>query len=100
MIVRWRLYYDDGTTFSSEDGAPDEAPLDGVVGVGEEDDTGRRQTYWGADYYFWTGDGWAGGNIADLERWLRRVLPQLKYGRWAPQTLWQKVRAIIRHDWS
>lgn len=31
MVGKWKIYYDDDTTFSSEDGSWEEAPLDGVL---------------------------------------------------------------------
>lgn len=99
MIVRWRVWYDDGSSVSSEDVAPEDAPLDGVVAIGEEDDEGKKQIYWGQDYYQWTGDGWRCGRLADLERWLRGDYPTLKYGRWTPHTFWQSIREAIRREW-
>ena len=33
MAVRWRLYYQDGTTFSNEDGDPQDSPPMGVVAL-------------------------------------------------------------------
>lgn len=95
----WCVYYDDGSTFSSDDGAPEDAPLDGVLGIGQVDDDGRKNRFWGQDFYFWTGDGWAAGNQADLERWLRGTFPRLKYGRWAPNSIWRRARMLLWRDW-
>ena len=34
-MFKWRLYYDDGSTFSDADGAPHESPPWGVVVIGQ-----------------------------------------------------------------
>ncbi len=80
-MTRWRIYYDDGSTFSFEDGPAEDAPLDGVQVIVERFENGNVQIHEGCDYYYWTGDCWAYGAINDLERWLRGVFPKLKYGR-------------------
>ena len=35
MSFKWRLYYDDGSTFSDTEGAPHESPMWGIVGVSQ-----------------------------------------------------------------
>lgn len=98
MVTKWKIWYDDGTTFSSADGTPSQAPLDGIVGIVEWHDDKAQRPYWGSDFYHWTGDGWRAGNQADLERWLRGFCKEVKYGRWIPQTLWDKIISVIKHD--
>lgn len=99
MIVRWIIWYDDGSTFTSDDGSPEIAPLDGILGIREWDDEGNTARYLARDYYEWTGDGWRTGDLTDLEKWLRKDRPSLKYGRWAPHGIWQRVRAAIKQEW-
>lgn len=42
MMLNWRIYYDDGSTFDSSDGAPEDAPAFGVQCIVERDpDVGR-----------------------------------------------------------
>ena len=79
--VAWEIFYDDGSRSRSEDCAPENASLDGVQAIVEWDENGNPQIHEGCEYYFWTGDCWAYGALNDLERWLRAVLPRLKYGR-------------------
>ena len=98
MTTAWRIWYDDGSTFDSTQGPPEAAPLDGVIAVGTERENGHRRPRLGADYYFWTGDGWAVGDRADLERWLRRDLPALKYGRWARNDVFTQTQQRVR-EW-
>lgn len=47
----WRIYYDNGTTFDSDDGPWSEAPSDGVLYVIETCDD-RVIVHSGADWYF------------------------------------------------
>jgi hypothetical protein len=63
MIRRWLIYYADGSTFSSEDGAPGEAPRDYVQVILQEDHfRDRRDVISGAgttyQYFCWHGDRW------------------------------------------
>ncbi|MHA2066384.1 MAG: hypothetical protein ACXABY_18590 [Candidatus Thorarchaeota archaeon] len=87
--MRWKIYYDDGTTFSNEEGTPESAPLDGVLCIVEKQD--QVQVYYGFDFYYWTGENWAAGYQAALERWLRGVLPDLKYGRWTRTSIYKQA---------
>lgn len=91
-VVGWKIYYDDGTEFSSEEVEPEEAPLDGIQGILEFRDNNTAHPYEGFDYYYWTGDSWAAGYLNDLERWLRRELPRLKYGRFCRNAVFLKIR--------
>ncbi len=34
-MLEWRLYYEDGSTFGSNDGGPDESPVWGIVVIGQ-----------------------------------------------------------------
>lgn len=53
----WRIYYDNGTTFSSDDGAWDDAPARGVqVVVYEHPDVGWAMRH-GGDFFRLDGDG-------------------------------------------
>lgn len=62
----WRIYYADGTTFSSDDGTPEDAPGLGVVVIPQSDpDVGRMMmARW--DHYCWHGDQWWGHDIVGL----------------------------------
>lgn len=65
----WKIYYDDNTTFSSEDGSPFDAPRTGVQVIAYEDQLGRYWLMSQADYYYyepgrpewgwWHADMWA-----------------------------------------
>lgn len=68
--MRWRIYYADGSTFSSEDGGPEEAPTRGVIVIASEaaNERGFTLQHGGPhakDYYLWRedADGWC---LADM----------------------------------
>jgi hypothetical protein len=88
-VTKWKIFYDDGTTFSSSDGEAKEAPMDGVQVIVEWFDNGTIKVTEGMEYYWWTGDCWAFGRLNDLERWLRALLPELKFGRFTKNAVHQ-----------
>ena len=58
--MEWKLYYDDQTTFSDEDGSWQDAPAWGVVAIVTADsyvgriiDSPRRDPEYCDDYYIW-----------------------------------------------
>lgn len=83
MTLQWRIYYHDGSTFSSEDGTVDEAPREGlicIVGYGRD---GQRYIANRWDFYHWdegTGQFWGRdvfGVLWDAKRfgWIFRMVP-------------------------
>ncbi len=91
--VRWKIWYDDGTTFASETGSAADAPVDGILAILEKRANNTIMNHHGNDYYYWTGENWFSGSLASLERWLRMELPNLKYGRWTKDSIWKDVIA-------
>ena len=49
--MRWKIYFVDGDTFSSEDGSPNEAPLKGVAVITVEDGRCGRRVLKYCDWY-------------------------------------------------
>ena len=47
----WRIYYDDGSTFDSGMGAPQDAPSYGVVAICTKDESLGRMVVNGFDFY-------------------------------------------------
>jgi hypothetical protein len=89
--VYWKIWYDDHSTFSHEEGPPEEAPTDGILAILEKRRNRTIQIHHGQDYYYWTGENWASGSLAALEKWLRRELPLLKFGRWTKDSIFRAV---------
>ena len=87
--VRWKIWYDDGSTYASEDGPVADAPSDGVIVIVEKKRDRTVSIHADTDYYFWNGENWVSGHIEGLEKWLRAVFPDLKYGRWTKDGIYK-----------
>ncbi len=80
--VDWRIWYEDNSSFGSEDGLWDDAPIDRVLFVLETFDDGKKLVHMGADYYVMRDAEVIDFSLAHLERHLRDV-PGWKFGKWA-----------------
>jgi hypothetical protein len=69
--VEWLIHYDDGSTFSSLDGEPHEAPRDGVQTVTVADEMAGRLVWFGFDFYCWQ-DEWVPRSLTGLMHYLRQ----------------------------
>ncbi len=87
----WKIFYDDGSTFSNDDGLAEEAPVDGILAIVERRQNNTVMNHHAKEYYYWTGENWVSGGVGAMERWMRKELPALKYGRWTKESIWQKV---------
>jgi hypothetical protein len=54
--AEWIVWYEDGTSFSHNDGAPHEAPRRGVLVVANADKEVGRVLHHRADFYIWHSD--------------------------------------------
>jgi hypothetical protein len=66
MMPRWVIYYGDGSTQSSEDCSPWEVPARNVQIIAQEDESVGQRFERSSDYYWWTEEGWRGGDIFGL----------------------------------
>jgi hypothetical protein len=89
----WCLYYDDGSTFSDEDGPWTQAPADGVL-FAVEWEGDQKRVYSGHDYYL--NDGGL-GYTDDLGPLLRK-LGVVKFGRWTSHANLERVRKRMEAD--
>ncbi len=62
MLDAWQIIYADGTTFSDQDGNPEDAPGWGVLAVAQKDELVNAQIHHGSDFYCYAEQfgGWAG----------------------------------------
>ena len=56
--MTWRIWYDNGTTYGSDNGQPQDAPGRGVICIVQENERTGRVKLSGADYYTWNGGQW------------------------------------------
>ena len=74
MISDWRIYYTDGSTFNDNQGSPEDAPAFGVVCIVHPNGLVGRVILHRHDWYYWTEDGWSGGDLHGLlDRLLHRL---------------------------
>lgn len=96
---QWKVYYDDGATFGSEDGAWADAPSEGVLAVVER--IGDRTTiHSGHDHYQLEHDGTivmrdARTLIAAIGR---LEMSPVKFGRYTSNTKMERVFRRIREE--
>ena len=69
-MTKWIVHYIDGTTFSSEDGDPEDAPRQGVALVAESDKDAGRILHWNQDTYCREGNRWVPHDRYSCERYL------------------------------
>lgn len=53
----WQVFYHDGSTFSDEDGGPDEAPATGVIAIVQRNRATKYQVLAREDFYVWREGG-------------------------------------------
>lgn len=79
--MKWRIYYDDGMTFDSSDGEPDDAPSYGVIAICTRDDKCGRLVINGFDFYCFQTESeeWFG-----CDQWglLDKLLHNLPFASW------------------
>jgi len=88
-VIEWKIFYDDGTTHHSSESSASEAKQDGIQVIVEWYDNNTYKIHEGYNYYWWTGDCWAYGGLNDLERWLRVLCPDVKFGRFTKNAVHQ-----------
>jgi len=71
VALEWKIYYTDGSAFSSDDGTPWDAPRRNVLAITVPDEFGKSLPYmliYGTDYYYYEKDlgGWRQCDIFTL----------------------------------
>jgi hypothetical protein len=92
--VLWRIYYADGATFSSADGAPHEAPSEGFVCAVGYEPSGRRYIMHGWNFYRFdhASAQWWGMDQFGLHDALRRNdVYAYKEGRTVRREVWEDL---------
>ena len=95
----WRIYYDDGSTFDSDQGEPHDAPSEGFVCAVGYDERGQRYIMHGWDFYQWSSDQWWGMDRIGLHDRLRRNLVYAyKEGRTVTRTEFEALMSKANLD--
>lgn len=96
-MVTWAVYYDDGSRFTSEDGAWDDAPVDGVICVVRRDGE-RTEFSSGGDYYWHFPEDASIVSTSDLGPLLRK-LRLVKFGRYTSHRNHEAIMRRAREEW-
>jgi len=98
---QWKIYYSDGSTFSSNDGTWGEAPDQDVQIVilyyPRKDGMGRptRTLVSGVDYYFKSENGF-GWSFDDFSQ----VIGTVKFGKWTDDINFKNIQKIAIKDYN
>ena len=100
--MEWRIYYDDGSTFSNEDGMPQDAPGYGAICIVQSDPLVNRSITSGFDWYWWLPDKkvWQAGDIFGLLDRLCHRLPTeaVTAGRSVPTEEFSSIVTLADKD--
>jgi hypothetical protein len=106
-MTTWVIWYEDGSSYSDDDGPPDKAPRDGVQVVTVSDVGTGRLMWHSSDYYCWHKEGeWVPHSKPGMERYLSKsdepgiVLNgyAIPYRRWIE--VYNKALADPRLPWG
>jgi hypothetical protein len=90
----WRIFYDDGSTFDSDQGEPHDAPTAGFICSVGYDESGDRYIMHGWDHYCWDQETsqWWGMDLCGLfDRLMRNRVYAYKQGRTVTKKLFQET---------
>lgn len=100
--MTWKVFYGDGSTFSSDDGSPAEAPAANVQAIAQVADIGiGRRTCSRYDFYWFDRGEWHGSDLFGLFDYLMRESPSIvKFGRVLPRLEFEAIlnRAVTDPD--
>ena len=97
----WRIYYDDGSTFDSWQGAPQDAPAYGFICAVGYDESGQRYIMHGWDHYCWDAESqqWWGMDLFGLiDRLTLNRVSAYKLGRTVTKQAFQRIMARAASD--
>jgi hypothetical protein len=96
----WRVYYDDGSCFTSQEGTPFDAPRRGVQIIVQEKD-GGHELVWGRDHFYFEpkSGGWCTSDLfGALDHLMRAERQCLLFGRWLNDDEFRELHRRVRED--
>ena len=99
-MVDWIIFYDDGSTFSDEDGMQRHAPREGVQVIAVRDEGAGRRLLWNQDTYCWEEGGWVPHCDKSCERYLNTAPQPIRLrGYWVDgPKFWAIYKRAIEDD--
>lgn len=101
--MRWRIYYDNGGTFSNDDGSPWDAPRVGVVLVVQSDERAGWVVACGDDYFYWEPGvgGWRNtSQFGFFDHLIRCKAPLALFGRMVSDEKYAEIRRQVADEWG
>lgn len=98
-MSRWRIYYDDGRSYGSDDGSWSDAPVEGVLAVVELVDD-KLTVHSGADFYQLEDESIVMRDDCTLLHAIGLVeMTPIKFGRYTSAKKMAAVFERIRQEW-
>lgn len=98
-VPAWRIYYDDGSTFDSTDGIPQDAPPMGFVCAVGYDESGKRYIMHGWDHYCFDAEQWWGMDWCGLiDRLMLGRVAAYKMGRTVTRSAFREIMRLADAD--
>lgn len=97
----WRIYYDDGSTFDSTDGRPEDAPPLGFICAIGYDEGGARYIMHGWDHYCYDRDSnqwWGMDYVGLFDRLIHNKIYAYKAGRTITKTAYREIMDLAHSD--
>ncbi len=100
VIMKWKIFYDDGSTFSNEDGEPHEAPALGVQCIVQSNEDIGRYILDGENYYYYENTDWERCDLFGLWDYLCRPHPNkvVRFGRNMTTPAWRAIHKLAADD--
>lgn len=103
LIVKWCIFYVDGSRYDNTDGPPEEAPGSGVAAVVQQDDTVGASVHYHhlRDFYVFAEEygGWAALDVFGLSQYLADPgFKIVKLGKFMTTEGYKKLIRDIRED--
>jgi hypothetical protein len=91
----WTLWYEDGSRFTSDDGAPHESPVGGAVLVSQDVPGNEVLSYGQAWFVHRTDLGWLNCDregMHDQVMYYAHLIDCVRFGRWMERDAWRDVQ--------
>ena len=97
--MQFRIYYADGSAFGSDQGSWEDAPKDGVIMVAINDGS-RTEFLSGSDYYVREPDSETFHRQDNLEPYVRKHNPEVKFGVWTTHSMYERIQQRAREEFA
>lgn len=97
-MPKWKVWYGDGSSFSDEDGLPEEAPGFNVQVITQENEQSGRYNQCLDDYYIFRDGRWFGVDFVGFLDYVVNELGAVKLGRTLTNEKFQKILELAESD--